>query len=223
MPNWCSNYLTIEASPEAIQALLLKANASENPYSDRIVEFSFLPFVQHLIPDNYKDNSYHLNCDVLIGCKWFPDLNHVDLDGDNHVHLSFETPWGPSILATRHLAAWIHQLDPNARLVHEYEEPGMAFCGLLTIDSDGEEDLHGECTEVEIGELKSAPAADLEYITRTFKITVDELRILAANYSELGDEETLYFYPDFYKDSACVDNAICLPERLHPEAAGDVQ
>lgn len=206
MPNWCSNYLEIHASPEAIDQLLTKAKAPPCPDSQEIVEFSFLPFVEHLIPEN--EDAFNTNCN-LIGCKWFPDLNHIDREEDS-VLLSFETPWSPSENATRHLASWLQQIDPQCQIIHSYEECGMAFCGILTITADGETHDQGDYFEIECNEVGYSDDSDLEYITEHFEITTGEIRKQAQACAEYG---YLAFYPKFFEGYGSSSASLYLSER----------
>ncbi|MDF1816322.1 MAG: hypothetical protein P1V20_29250 [Verrucomicrobiales bacterium] len=208
MPNWCSNYIEISASKEAVSKLCAAARAPSCPGSKTTVEFSFLPFVEHLLPDDYENNIGETNYD-LIGCKWFPQFNHMDHNGDQ-LHISFETPWGPSENATRHLAAWLEELDPEFQIIHSYEETGMAFCGLLEIDKNGERSSHGDRYEIDCAEINTDDDIDLECIISTFEISAEEIHKAAAGNSEYG---YLAFYPEFFEDYGASAASLYLPLR----------
>lgn len=207
MPNWCSNYIEISASKEAITRLIKTAKAKSEPDNEEIVEFSFLPFVEHLIGEDYKDNWYELNREVLLGCKWFPELTHVDFE-EQRIEVSFETPWGPSYLATRHLAEWLKKHDPEFSLAHYYEEPGMGFCGIIKIDADGESELEGERIEIYVEDYDQS---DIKTVASLFHVSEQAIKDIMKNHTE---DEWVAFYPQFFEGHQCTDTAYFFPHKI---------
>lgn len=195
MPNWCFNNLKISASPTQIQSLMQKAKGPESPELTEHVPFSMLPFVEHLISEDYETNWYNENCELL-GCKWFPEIVKEDIEVyEDFVLLRFETPWAPSTDATRHIANWLLSQGHAFRIEHSYEEFGEAFCGLLTIDNDDESEEMGHLYEIFGDDMSVYDDHYLQEIAAEFDTTVDEIKQAAKT------NGSVRFCPDFYTAS----------------------
>ncbi len=198
MPNWCDNYLVIEAEPHVITALLAKAKGKCSPHSDVVREFSYLPFLQEQIDacENFEAQWYEFMLGKL-GCKWFPDVgaDAVFIEG-GRMSVSFDSPWSPPIDGTRLIAEWLRAQGFIFQLRHSYEESGCAFCGMFTADQDDEEDQCGEYAELD-GDMLRADDADAEEYTgvcTSFGITFEALKERAS-----GGMDYVILCPDFYQ------------------------
>lgn len=124
MPNWCSNYLVVTGSADAIRQInegFQKENAFENLIGKD--------------PSFAKDNWYDHNCSRY-GTKW--DIGPIDTfyeDGYTELALSFDTAWSPCVPFVKTLC---EKYKVNAVL--EYAESGCDFAGRLTLEREDKED-----------------------------------------------------------------------------------
>ena len=196
MPHWCQNKLEIKASKEAIAALKTKAKGKSNPLSEEIEEFSFLPFVDHLIPEDYE-KTWHGTNHELLGCKWFPQ--HADCQvTDTTLTVRFDTPWDPSLRATEHVGSWIATIDPDSVLTHSYNESGCGFCGVMEISSDGIAHDEGAFFTFERDELTEMTDQEISRISQATGRSIKEIRMLP----QTSDEEFIDVFPRFYESFA---------------------
>jgi hypothetical protein len=201
MPNWCDNYLVIEAEPHVIEALLAKAKGKPSRNSDVEREFSYLPFLQQEIDacENYEASWYEFNIGRL-GCKWFPDIgpDAVFVEG-GRMSVSFDSPWSPPVEGTRLVAEWLREQGFSFQLRHSYEEGGNSFCGVFTADEDGEQDQCGDYVELDAVDLRAddAKAEDYAGICQSFGMTFEALKERAK-----GEMDYVILCPDYYQPYA---------------------
>lgn len=122
MPNWCSNYLVVTGSADAIRQI----NAGfqkENSFESLIGKD----------PNFDEKDWYNHNCSRY-GTKW--DVGPIDTtytDGDTVLYLNFETAWSPCMVF---VCIMCEKYKVNAVL--EYSECGCDFSGRATLEWDGE-------------------------------------------------------------------------------------
>lgn len=123
MPNWCSNYLVVTGSADAIRQI----NAGFQK------EHSFESLIGKDPTFDEKD-WYNHNCSQY-GTKW--DVGPIDTsyeDGETELNLSIETAWSPCVAFVKTMC---EKYKVNAVL--EYSECGNDFAGRVTLEWDGEE------------------------------------------------------------------------------------
>lgn len=123
MPNWCSNYLVVTGSADAIRQI----NAGfqkENSFESIIGKD----------PTFDEKDWYDHNCSRY-GTKW--DVGPIDTfyeDGEIKLNLSFDTAWSPCVEFVKTMCK---KYKVNAVL--EYSESGCNFAGRVTLEWDGDE------------------------------------------------------------------------------------
>jgi hypothetical protein len=116
MPNWCSNYLTIEhKDPEMIKKLVEGANKGE-------LFSTFFP-----APEDEDSYSW---ANETWGTKWEATMHEDAIIEDNMVNVSFDTAWGPPIVFYNKMKKLGFNIDAT------YHECGMQFAGHYT-NEDG--------------------------------------------------------------------------------------
>jgi hypothetical protein len=135
MPNWCSNFLTVETTDGSSIESFYKANGGDN--------FSFLHSVP--VPAGERGTDQW-------GTKW--DVNDCEADMDETCcNYSFDTAWSPPI-------QWMEttsKLYPGLIFRLEAEEPGFDFRVKVHIQNgvkllDHEENYYREATMMEAQE-----------------------------------------------------------------------
>jgi hypothetical protein len=117
MPNWTSNHLTLEGTPEALQQIF-------------DINFDFqkilpCPFIHD---ENYDEGWYDW-CVKYWGTKW--SANDVDLDytvGDTTLTAMFDTAWNtPYTLLT-----YLTIIHPSLKITNEWQDEGYETIGITT-------------------------------------------------------------------------------------------
>lgn len=118
MPNWCSNYIFIDANNETLEAIADFVRSEET-------DFDFNKIVP--IPDSI----YHGDLTMEKEGNW-PDWRIEHWGSNRYIdvyanldHYALDTAWAPCEPVIAELA----RLFPEARIVHRYDEPNMGFCG----------------------------------------------------------------------------------------------
>jgi hypothetical protein len=133
MPNWCSNYLVVTGSADAIRQIN-EGFQKENAFKNLIGKD----------PSFAEDNWYDHNCSRY-GTKW--DIEAIDTsyeDGDTELALSFDTAWSPCVPFVKTLC---EKYRTNAVL--EYSECGFDFAGRVTLEWEGKEGREILCVHKE--------------------------------------------------------------------------
>jgi len=204
MPNWCYNFVEIEASSDAINQLLQKAKGPVSPGDDEIVEFSYLPFVATALPEKYEENWYSSNCET-IGSKWFPYIDVIDAE-EGRLSLSFDSAWSPTTEGTERIAEWLrNQTSGDFSITHSYEELGMAFCGVLTITRDNKNEQYGDIRELEWDDPILANEEETLEFCREIGVSPEQLR---KYLDQRSDQEYVRFIPEFYADHGRCEDVI---------------
>jgi hypothetical protein len=129
MPNWCSNYLVVTGSADAIREI----NAGFRK------ENSFETLIGKDPAFDEKD-WYDHNCSRY-GTKW--DIEAIDTsyeDGDTELALSFDTAWSPCVPFVKNMCE-----KYKVGAVLEYSECGCDFAGRVTCEwEDGELSIQTE-------------------------------------------------------------------------------
>jgi len=120
MPNWCSNYVTLEHSDASV------IDKVELSVKEGKLLNTFLPR-----PQAEEENWYNWNI-ANWGTKWdVGDEYSISERDTNKIVLSFDSAWSPP------LAAYGTLQEQGFKVTAFYYEPGLAFCGRF--DEDGEE------------------------------------------------------------------------------------
>jgi hypothetical protein len=139
MPNWCSNRLVITGLTEPQQDKIAKALLEEE-----LLE-TFIP-----TPDGVDAYDHH--CEEW-GTKW--DVGGSEIYSENgELQSYFESAWSPPVQG---LTA-ISSLFPDAEFRLEYNEPGMAYCGVARF-------TNGECDDSYIDYAAIPGVSDLDFDT----------------------------------------------------------
>ena len=123
MPNWCSNYLVVTGSADAIRQIN-EGFQKENSFESIIGKD----------PTFDEKDWYNHNCHRY-GTKW--DVGPIDTtytEGDTELHVNIETAWSPCMVF---VSIMCEKYKVNAVL--EYSECGNDFSGRATLEWDGEE------------------------------------------------------------------------------------
>lgn len=121
MPNWCSNYLVVTGSADAIRQI----NAGFQK------EHSFESLIGK-DPNFDEKDWYDHNCSRY-GTKW--DVGPIDTfyeDGETELNLSFDTAWSPCVAFVKNMCEK-YKVDA----VLEYSECGNDFAGRTTFEWEG--------------------------------------------------------------------------------------
>lgn len=132
MPNWCWNRLEVQGTEK---------DMSEFYTLFKVVTFFKMGwFVPR--PEHEDENWFDWNVENW-GTKW--EIHDAELFIENSIFsVTFDTAWSPPIQFFESLT----KMFPNLTMEMEYEEPGMAFCGIIHY-SDGDIDHNqGEITYV---------------------------------------------------------------------------
>lgn len=152
MPNWCSNSVVLKHKDPQFVARAREAATSSGLLNE------FVPVPKDLVetmsgsygdPDKQKEleiqQAYNLKnygytdwysfCVNEWGTKW--DVTGEVQDIDEGIVVNFESAWGPPIEAYSKLVALGFEVEAM------YYEPGMAFCGEWTTDTDAEYKIEG--------------------------------------------------------------------------------
>jgi len=124
MPNWCSNYLVVTGSADAIRQIN-EAFQKENTFENLIGKD----------PSFAEEDWYNHNCSHY-GTKW--DIGPIDTfyeDGDIELALTFDTAWSPCVPFVKALCEK-YKVDA----VLEYSESGCDFAGRATFEWEGKEE-----------------------------------------------------------------------------------
>ena len=158
MPNWCNNGLTLEHKdsamvqraydalregrflqefipiPQSLRIVAGCAGSADSPEQIALVEAE---------ENNIKVHGYKNWYDYCVnewGTKWDVggDDGLMEMINPNTLQASFESAWAPPVAAYEKLCAMGFIIKAF------YEEPGMAFCGMVTGDEDGFDDEYYE-------------------------------------------------------------------------------
>lgn len=140
MPNWCNN--TIELYHEDVE-MMKRAKAA---FDDGKFLNEFIPLPKELedttaparftneeLQEKYGASDWYSWCVANWGTKWDISPYGCELEDDNRLTGSFDSPWGPPTEAYNKLEA----LGFSVRAY--YYEPGMAFAGIY---EDGFDDYY---------------------------------------------------------------------------------
>ena len=124
MPNYCTNYLTIEGNRNTMETIIELVKSEENvfdfekivPMPDYIYRGGVGPEEREIYGEN---NWYDWSCKNW-GTKW----NSVDSDFDGE-EFYFLTAWSPC----EPVIAALAKMFPTMRFTHTFYETGMCFCG----------------------------------------------------------------------------------------------
>jgi len=124
MPNWCSNYLTVEGSSDSI-CKIYEGLQEDNAFEALIGKD----------PSFAENDWYSHNCSRY-GTKWDigalePEAS-VEMTSDTSLSASFDTAWSPPIAFVKHLCK---KYKVSATI--EYNECGNDFAGRCSFDKTG--------------------------------------------------------------------------------------
>jgi hypothetical protein len=136
MPNWCSNYITIEGSKENIQKIKEKLEGVDFSKGGQTGIFETLVGRDPSITeDEFRNGGWYQHNIDRYGCKW--DIGQdaeIELYDDKIVIIS-DTAWSPPINFCKLL-----QEQYGVKVRCESSEPGNDFAGYYEIDEDGDVD-----------------------------------------------------------------------------------
>lgn len=132
MPNWCSNWITINGDEKGLSQIkeILEANPE-----GRMFELLVGKYAEGQTEEQYLETWYDTNIGRW-GCKWDVD---IELDNINFfedfITIGIQTAWSPCNGFLRLLHKKYGVFVEN-----EYSEQGNDFAGKFIIDEDGEVD-----------------------------------------------------------------------------------
>ena len=181
MPNWCSNYLHVEGELNQLQEfknIVTKTNDNGG------VEFTMeklLPTPEKMLEDTGAMPAWYNWRVAHWGTKWDVDTVNVDEDGGESFGTAYNTAWAPNEAFIKYAS----EKYPNLKFRLTFEEPGMAFCGVLMCEN---------------GEVVQEETTDLEWIDeetdRLVKYDGKLERYRYIDNDEVIDDED--FYPQEY-------------------------
>jgi hypothetical protein len=119
VPNWCSNIVEISSNSTAdLDAVMALIGNTDEPFNA-------------IFPRAPDEDWYDWSI-ANWGTKWDASDFSISRDSDDHITLTFDTAWSPSLGVTGRLA----DRFPSLEIRHFYEEPGMAFNG-CAVFADG--------------------------------------------------------------------------------------
>ena len=126
MPNWCDNYVSIDASEEIQKKI---ANFVRSEKSDFDFE-KIIPMPENIYRGDlgveeeklYGENNWYDWSIEHWGTKWNATVQNAELE-----EYWLQTAWGPCEPVIAELA----RIFPEAKITHAYEEEGMCFCGQI--------------------------------------------------------------------------------------------
>jgi hypothetical protein len=137
MANVCSNYITIQGSPEIID-IIAQDYIGYNKKADEI-DFNF--GIMSPIPDELLGNDYEWRIENW-GTKWDGSFDYYIDISDDEIFMSVETAWNPCDKWTYKLI----ELCPGVDIYHEYYEGGNAYIGWIQhSENEGPEDYEEVC------------------------------------------------------------------------------
>lgn len=208
MPNWCSNTLFVEGDLNALQDF---KNKTLKPNENGILQFTMeglMPTPPELLEqsspsiwrgdkddekgrlefENYLDSleekygakdwyEWRVN---NWGTKWDVSSGDVDEMDGMSLNIFYDTAWGPNDGFIK-FASIVY---PSLKFRLSYEEPGMAFCGVLICEN---------------GEVQSEGQDELQWVDEYDNIVewdseIERWKIVATD-SVIDDED---FYPQEY-------------------------
>jgi hypothetical protein len=124
MPNWCSNEVEINGSPESLAVFAQEIQSDEQGLSME----RFIPTPAELLAEDAGTAWYQWRADNW-GTKW--DIGKEDLFADydeEYITFSYPTAWSPNV----EFWTFMSKKFPEVSIVHHYEEAGMCFKGVAT-------------------------------------------------------------------------------------------
>ena len=125
MPNWCDNYISIEASEETIEKIAEFVRSEESSFDFAKI----IPIPEHIYRGNLdqeeenpggKDNWYDWRNEHWGTTRCIADVQEARPDS-----YYLETAWTPCEPVITELA----RLFPEAKIVYQYEEESDMYCG----------------------------------------------------------------------------------------------
>lgn len=132
MPNWCSNFISIEGSKENIK--LIKRMLDTREGNKGIFE-TLIGRDETITKEMYDNGGWYESNIQRYGCKW--DINFDDVEiqiDDESICFNCDTAWSPPTNFCTTLSEMY-----NVKVRCEYEENGCDFAGYHEVD-DGDID-----------------------------------------------------------------------------------
>ena len=131
MPNWCYNRLEVQGTEKDMSEFYTLFKVNDHKTCEDFKMDWFVPR-----PEHEEENWYDWNIKNW-GTKW--DVYEPYLDIESSIFIAtFDTAWSPPMQFFESLT----EMFPNLTMEMQYEETGMAFCGIIHY-SDGNID-HGQ-------------------------------------------------------------------------------
>lgn len=138
MPNWCNNSIEISGPADKIQKLFDAATTSTD--TGLLHAMVAMPAELKGTTSPSDGENWYSWCVSNWGTKWEVDSSNLEIVHDTASNTAsiygwFDSAWAPPIAA---LVSYGEQ-NTDVQIELFYNEPGMAFCGKLTV-ADGEAD-----------------------------------------------------------------------------------
>lgn len=181
MPNWCSNYLVVEGDLNELKDFKSKT-IKEN--EEGILKFTMeelLPTPKEMLEDTGVMPAWYNWRVANWGTKWDTDTFDVNEHDGDCLSVGYSTAWSPNEAFVKYAS----EKYPNLKFRLTFEEPGMAFCGVLMCEN---------------GEVVQEETTDLEWIDEeTDRLVKYDSKLERYRYidnDEVIDDED--FYPQEY-------------------------
>lgn len=134
MPNWCSNFISIEGSKENISKIKRMIALVNNDDNKGLFQ-TLVGRDETLTQDQYDNGGWYDSNIERWGCKWdlSPDDTTIDM-GDESITINCQTAWSPPTGFCKLLGETY-----GVKVRCEYEEGGCDFAGYYEIDENGNE------------------------------------------------------------------------------------
>lgn len=135
MPNWCSNYISIDGSVENIQKIREILESTDFSKEDAKGVFETLVGKdENITEEEYRNGGWFDHNFNRYGCKWDIGKDVEFQYGDKFITFSCQTAWSP---ATGFCKLLSEKYEVSVRC--EFEECDNDFAGYYEIDANGNE------------------------------------------------------------------------------------
>lgn len=124
MPNWCDNYISIDANEELLEKIADFVRSEESDFDfEKVIPMPENIYCGHIGPKEweiYEKNNWYTWRDENWGTEQKAIVQNAE-PGEYWL----QTAWGPC----KPVIAKLARIFPEATITHAYEEEGCCFCG----------------------------------------------------------------------------------------------
>lgn len=136
MPNWCSNFISIEGSKENILKIKRMLDSVENDVNKPGIFQTLVGRDETLTEQQYNEGGWYQSNIERWGCKWDISWDDTSIDiSEENITINCSTAWSPATGFCKLL-----QETYGVKVRCEFEEGGCDFAGYYEVDENGEVD-----------------------------------------------------------------------------------